>query len=153
MKVTETTTPVFWTPKQNPTFLAENNPQTFARLATIKATKGQQIDKEIYLHLLTDRVQELINKADNPNEAATEIYNQMESAGLAQNPPTNAEEAATNLILDNWNLRENLHLIGLEVPKTTIEATQLKAATAFKETDWSGWLDALLVSVPRLSPM
>lgn len=67
--------------------------------------KDQELDKDSYLSLLADRLQELLEKEGNPREAFDLLQNLLDDQGFLDNRVKWNREAAHQLIEENHSLQ------------------------------------------------
>ena len=96
---------VAWTPVQS-----SNGPLLFS----ILVPQGQKLDLFIYLNLLADRLQSLIDHCPDPSESADYVNQLLDEAGLTPAPlSTEPSEAAQTLLISNPAVVSNLYQHGL----------------------------------------
>src|SRR5205085_8341297 len=139
---------VCWMPTNEPSFILPSQ-DAFQRATAIQAIKGQFIDSEIYFSLLADRVQDLINRADDPEYAMLYIYQLLEPMNLVDERPSEIETAGDVLVYQNDYLRERLYLAGVfETLPKQLDENNTQAEEMLNETNWESWLNAL-TTTPR----
>ena len=80
----------------------------------IRCTPSQQFDRDLYMSLLGDRIQEMVDTAPNPEEAVSALQEAMFSEGLVLDVghcPTS--EAGNRLVWSNPAVEEQLSILGV----------------------------------------
>lgn len=142
---------------RNPTILAWKpepeleprlvNPNLRARpvLGAIEVAKGQKLDREIYLALLSDRLDQMLSRTPDPVQALANLYEMLDEAGLAPDQRPTLAEAGNALIYSNPAMVDHLDALNIpgHLPK---RATQDDAAAKrlIKETSLETWASLLL---------
>lgn len=134
---------VYWTPTIEETFLTLN-PAAMRILTAIQSVKGQELDTEIYLILLSERVQRLMDQEPQGYQYLRHI---MDISNLLT-PWYN--ETAQSMIAENPPFREFLHLAGVMMPSngTVLSQNDPASEEAVKETNLVEWIEALLQNLP-----
>lgn len=108
---------------------------------------GQELpDRAMYLSYLADRVQEMIEREDDPEEAVGEMIQQLAGEGLMGEVPQRLKEAGHSLVLENPALRARLAEMGVpgqRLPKK-IYGNNAKAAQLVEETSLWTWVNYIL---------
>ncbi len=141
MTPTET---VFWKPEgSSPKSL---NPTAERRrpLGAVEAIKGQSADLEAYIALLRNRVQSLIDNAEDKEYTAQALYRSLLRVGLANVRPPNIERVAHELIFDSLKVRHRLAVLGVpgKLPKVFLKS-DLDAERVVRRTSLEDWANAL----------
>ncbi len=114
----------------------------------IQAPKGQKMDPQMYWSYLTDRVQSMIDKAEDPMSAMAEIYSQLLESDLAANEPETVETAARSLIRENPNLQAYLIRQGvLETLPKKMLMDDPDAKMTIEKSDADLWLTSVMEGV------
>lgn len=140
---------VYWMPSVERTFLTPSDVR-MAELTAIEVSKGQELDYEIYLFLLSERVQNLLDESEDYGWWAMEIERIMVENNLANYTHLNTgSEPGMKLIAENPLFREHLHLLGVRLPKILVTLNDPQAEEAYKEADnIEIWSDVLLATMP-----
>jgi hypothetical protein len=80
----------------------------------IRCLPTQRLDRDIYMSLLGDRIQEMVDTAPEPDEAVSALQEAMFSSGLVSDVghcPT--EEAGDRLVWSNGAVEEQLSILGV----------------------------------------
>lgn len=136
---------IYWMP--------ENARETVQRVGVISLVKGQQLTHQLYWLLLSERVQELIDKAVNEDEPLSMILDWLSQPDLLNLPdgkPGTAEyqkKMGEALILQNGNMQ--LHLTSLGVPGSLPQKPVMKstpgAQMMYESLTIENFLTALLI--------
>jgi hypothetical protein len=105
MKPTETTRLIAWSPLMDP---------RKAYAVAIRCSPTQQFDRDIYMSILGDRIQQMVDTAPDPAEAVSALEEAMCSAGLVSyvdHCPT--DEAGNRLVWSNPSIGEQLSNLGV----------------------------------------
>jgi hypothetical protein len=80
----------------------------------IRCLPTQSLDRNIYMSLLGDRIQEMVDTAPDPEEAVSALQEEMFSSGLVGDVghcPT--DEAGNRLVWSNPSVEERLSILGV----------------------------------------
>jgi hypothetical protein len=115
-------------------------------LGAIRVPIGQEFPNvAMYLAFLADRVQEMIEREEDPQAALDYTTGWLESEGLMSQMPHSLEEAGWSLVMENPALRMRLGM--LDVPGELPEKITAGDATALKlveETTLENWVVQLV---------
>src|SRR5262245_3260327 len=120
---------VAWAPPRNP------------EVGAIFVAAGQTFEYlETYLSLLADRVEEMVKREEDPEEAERELRRQLDQAGLLSASRLKLRE----LVTSNPELQSRLSDLGVfPKPKEQVKSDNREARQLIEETDLSMWLDHL----------
>jgi hypothetical protein len=96
---------IAWTPLLKPHYIP---------LVAISCSPEQRLNREIYLHLLSDRIQGMIDKSPSPKDALNQFQETMFAEGLVRdvaNCPL--EDVGQNLVLSNSDVWDKLSNLGV----------------------------------------
>src|SRR5262245_15068333 len=121
------------------------NPDPQARLivGAIEAVQNQTMDREIYLSLLADRLDNLLKQEPDPQAALDRTVQLLKSENLLDRTPT-MEQAGDCLILNNALMWERLYLMDIpgKLPPRIV-TNNPEAQKIISETTLENWLNAL----------
>lgn len=102
----ETTTRLIaWSPLKDP---------RKAYLVAIRCHPKQKLDRHIYMNLLGDRIQRMVDEAPDPKEAVSALQEEMFSSGLVLDVGhCPANEAGNRLVWSNPAVEEKLSSLGV----------------------------------------
>jgi hypothetical protein len=134
--------PIAWSPilKSNGTLLM-----------SVWVNKTQKLNPSAYLFLLSDRVQNLIDRSPDPTVACQRLSEMLQEAGLQNGPLTvkDPEDGAMTLV-NNSRVLNRLYLHGLptsfkdlQPTDTLLALAELKADRAEPEERLESWASAL----------
>jgi hypothetical protein len=111
-------------------------------VGAIRVAVGQEFPNvATYLELLADRVQEMIEREEDPQAALTHVTRWLESEGLMGQMPHSLAEAGWALVRENPALSMRLGMLDVpgELPEriTTGDTTALKIV---EETTLENWI-------------
>jgi hypothetical protein len=109
-------------------------------VSAILVGHGQKFDRETYLVLLADRIEELVNKEEDPKAAEAELRRQLDQAGLLPDNQLSLRE----LVTSNPELHARLSVLGA-FPKVgeVVKEENQEARQLVKEVSLEQWLDRL----------
>jgi hypothetical protein len=94
---------IAWTPLLNPKKIF---------LVAIRCHPQQEFDREVYLSLLGDRIQAMVDASPDPKEAVSQLQEEMHSTGLVKDVAhCKTERAGIDLVEGNpeiWEICSNL---------------------------------------------
>ena len=117
-------------------------------IAMVKFRPGAVLTPEHHLHLLVDRLQGLINLAEDPEKEARLMESRMEEEGLLYGYPRKWQTAAWDLLVGNPRFQELLMSweIPEQLPKGPVHKTNKEAELIREEEDALGisvWVENL----------
>src|SRR5262245_23128696 len=121
---------VAWAPERNP------------KVGAVLAVRGQELDTEIYLSLLADRLQKLINQEPDPQEAVNQAWEMLLGLDLVEGNPPPVKKAGLALI-QSGGVEERLSNLGVFPRKMRLLNHSPKAEKLIEETSLLQWVDAL----------
>ena len=140
---------VYWMPTNEPGFVLPHQ-HPFQVSTVIKAIKGEKMDSDNYFWLLSDRIQYLIEKNDDPEDAMFYTYHILEGSNLISiyDKPDCVEDAGKSFVINNYQLRQHLRSAGVfeEMPKELNENNP-EAEVLFNETDLENWFNAVTITL------
>src|SRR5271156_2018862 len=96
---------VAWSPLKDP---------RKAYLVAIRCHPNQELDRHIYMSLLGDRIQHMIDEAPDPDEAVSALQEEMFRTGLViEVGHCPADEAGSRLVWSNSAIEEKLSNLGV----------------------------------------
>ncbi|MET0649833.1 MAG: hypothetical protein ABW208_24750 [Pyrinomonadaceae bacterium] len=116
-------------------------------LGAIRVARGQEFSNvATYLYHLADRVQEMIEREENPRRALAELTRWLESEGLMGQTPQSLDDAGWALVVENPALRMRLGMLGIpgELPEK-ITSGNPEALRIVEETTLEAWVTLLTV--------
>jgi hypothetical protein len=119
--------------------------ETRQKLGAIRVARGQEFpDVAMYLYHLADRVQEMIEREENPRRALAELTRRLESEGLMGQTPHSLDEAGWTLVVENPALRMRLGMLGIPggLPEK-ITSGNPEALRIVEETTLEAWVTLL----------
>ena len=85
-----------------------------AYLVAIRCHPNQQLDRDIYMSLLGDRIQHMVDQAPDPDEAVSALQEEMFSSGLLLDVGhCPANQAGNRLVWSNGAVEEKLSSLGV----------------------------------------
>ena len=135
-------------PDQNPRAV---NPMKDARqiVGVIKGQQGQKLDRLVYLSLLADRLQYLVNRSPNPRSALDDLYESLQKRNLLESRPS-LKTAGSDLANDPL-LQNHLQLMNLPGKLPASLQNDHRAENLFQRVNLEQWITALLLS-PNENP-
>jgi hypothetical protein len=134
---------IAWKPHGPGNFLCEGAERR-AMLGAIKGTEGQKLDPDAYFALLGDRVQEMLDAEEDPENALDQLYKAFDDENLAQVPKPSLDRVGSKLIFANGALRgyfDSLDLPG-KLPGC-LEKSDPSAARVIEVTGLQSWMTNL----------
>jgi len=119
-------------------------PSTIALGSVLVSSEQKNLDQGLYLSLLGDRLQRLLENQEDPQEALNQTLELLEQAGLWNGQRPELSDAGSELVLSNPPLQERLNLAGatlLHKGKPLVH--EMPAARAQLQTDLRDPLSAL----------
>jgi hypothetical protein len=96
---------IAWTPLLKPQHIP---------LVAISCSPQQRLNREIYLHLLSDRIQGMVDKSPDPQAAVKQFQEALFAEGMVSDMATcPIEEVGQNLVLSNPDVWEKLSNLGV----------------------------------------
>ena len=117
----------------------------FILCAETNLKRGQEFPNvAMCLYHLADRVQEMIEREENPRGALAELTRWLESEGLMGQMPHSLDEAGWALVVENPALRMRLGMLGIpgELPEK-ITSGNPEALRIVEETTLEAWVTLL----------
>jgi hypothetical protein len=114
-------------------------------VGAIEGEKGQNLDLEIYLSLLANRLQKSAEQSDDPKKALASLIHVLTSSGmLTREMSPNSPEQIHGAIFENFLIRERLYQIGVpgNLPPR-LEQDDPQARQIIKQTTLEQWAKAL----------
>jgi hypothetical protein len=110
-------------------------------VGSILVALGQTFEyRETYLFLLADRVEEMVKREEDPEEAERELRRQLDQAGLLSASQLKLRE----LVTSNPELQSRLSDLGVfPKPKEQVKFDNREARQLIEEIDLQKWLDHL----------
>jgi hypothetical protein len=132
---------IAWSPSSNP---------RLNRVGAVLLSPKQPLDRQMYLSLLADRVQAMVDRSPDPKQAAAMLHQQMVDAGLAMSGSLTPEQVGEKLVMSNpdlWERLDSLHLLEHLKTARPIESpdarTELQLDLQTPLLRLQGWASAL----------
>lgn len=114
-------------------------------VGAVEGEKGQQLDLEIYLSLLANRLQQRVEQSDDPKKALSGLMHVLTSSGmLTREMSPNSPEHIHGAIFENFLIRERLYQLGVpgDLP-SSLEQEDPQARRIIEQTTPEQWAKAL----------
>jgi hypothetical protein len=111
-------------------------------LGVIKMREPRELTGQLYLEFLASRVQEMINREDDPEAAVQNLQYALEELGLDPGPP-NPEMPAESMLASTQDLLEVISLKGIALEPGVKTSNQPGMKRVYEETDLYEWLESL----------
>lgn len=137
---------IAWMPQPPQIALFVNpNQQSALVVGAVLVKQGLRTDREIYFSLLSDRLNLMLDKEEDPVQALRSLYEALEANGLAPESMPTLAEAGNSLVFQNDAMREHLDRLGIpgDLPARMNENSP-RAARLIERTTLEAWTSALL---------